>query len=274
MRRQMFGPLAALIGAGAAASSASAINWMERMTSTPGVDRNHSALVNNITFGDAGEGLTNFNVTAGDQPLNTITGQLVSFQRPNGRSLDADLFCIRITDPANFSAIVTSAGGQDTQLALFRLNGEALAFNDNRTDSLTSVNPRLINNGLDVNSNPVNIPGLTVGDYLLGITRVDGTAALRRQNRPLDANGNLIFPGMVNGGNESTDPNAFTRRADLLPITPGTILATWELFATTASPFNASYTITLTGAEHSDIPSPAAAAGLLLLGLSAARRRR
>ncbi len=271
MKRQMYLPLVAALTVGAGASTSWAIDWWERPTAIAGVDRNHGPVLN-FSFGDAGESLSNFDITAGDQPLNNIKGQLASFQRPAGRSLDADLYCIRITDPANFSAIATGTSGPDLTLSLFRLNGEAVAYNDNRTDSLTSNNPRLINNGLDVNSNPVVIPGLTVGDYLLGISRVDGSATARRYSRPLDINGNLIFPGSAQTPTVPGVDDAF-RRADLLPITPGTILASWELFITTAAPFNTNYTIALTGAEHSTIPSPAAA-GLLLIGALAGRRRR
>ena len=81
--------------------------WMERPTSIPGVDRNHSGATAGVTFGDAGESLANPNLTMGDtsDTLNTITGTLSAFQRPQIaggtlRSLDADLFCIHISDPA------------------------------------------------------------------------------------------------------------------------------------------------------------------------------
>lgn len=248
---------------------------LERPTAIDGLDRNHGFVTNN-SFGDAGEFLSTAHLTAGAGPLNLIRGSMVAAQRPQVsggtlRSLDADLFCITITDPANFSAI---AAGTDTVLALFRTDGTGVAFNDNRTDSLTSTGSRLINNGLDVNGAPVVIPGLTAGTYLLGVSRNDGFASARRFSRPLDASGALMFAGMANGGDEATDPLFSTRRADLFPTNPAATLASWELFATTAAPFNANYTITLTGAGYHQIPAPAATALLGLAGLALGRRRR
>lgn len=273
--RVRFVPLS-LLALGAAATVASAgTSWKERMTSVPGVDRNHSNQ-STVSFGDAGEFLSDANITMGDQPLLTITGSLVAAQRPQAtggtlRSLDADLYCISITDAANFSAI-TSTG--DFVLALFDANGVGVAFNDNRTDSLTSTASRLVSVGTDAAGNPVGIPGLTNGTYYLGISRVDGGATARRFSRPLNAAGSLIFPGMTNGGDEATDPLFPTRRQDLGPITPATALAGWELFATTAAPFNSNYTITLTGAGYHTVPTPAASALIGLAGIGALRRRR
>lgn len=268
----------------ALAAPAMAGTWMERETSLAGVDRNHSGS-SAVSFGDAGESLANPNITMGDtaDSLNTITGTLSAFQRAQVaggtlRSLDADLFCIHISDPAAFSAIASGTSGPDLNLTLFTANGTALKYNDNRTDSLTSVNPRLINNGLalDVNGDltvPVTIPGLVAGDYLLAISRVDGSAAARRQSRPLDTNGLLMFPGMLNPDNEANYTNTF-RRADLDPAAGATTLAAWELLATTAAPFNTNYTITLTGTTYCAIPTPGASALLGIAAVAFGRRRR
>ena len=260
---------------GALSAGAFGSNWMERPTASPPFS-NHSG-TSSVSFGDAGESLAEANLTLGVGSLDFITGQMVGKQRPqtaggNLRSLDADMFCIRITDPVNFAAI---ASGTDTVLALFDAAGVAVAFNDNRTDSATSTGSRLIANGfLADGTTPTGISGLTAGLYYLGISRNDGSATARRFSRPLDSAGNLIFQGMTQNGNESTDPNFPTRRQDQSPITPGTALASWELFSTTALPFNANYTIALTGVGYHDIPAPSACAVLGLAGLAGLRRRR
>lgn len=204
---------------------------------------------------DAGPLLANANITNGVGPLTNITGTLTGASYPQFVDFDADMFCIRIEDPMSFSATTLSG---DTVLALFDANGVALAFNDNRTDSLTATTSRLEGSW---------IPGLVAGnDYFLGIARVGGSASVRRFTRPLDVNDDLIFSGPANGGDETMDPNFPDRRANLLPLTAGTVLAGWEtqppgLFL----PFNLNYNIELTGTTFS-IPAPA---GLGLLGLGA-----
>lgn len=269
-----FNVLAPALAAGALASIASASTWMERPTASAAF-QNHLGAVANVTFGDGGESIAEANITAGEGPLATITGTLTAKQRPHDvgtiRSLDADIFCVRITDPVNFSAVATGTSAPDLVLALFTPGGVAVAYNDHRSDSLTSLNPRLIANGLDALGSPVGIPGLTAGDYFLAISRSDGNAAARRYSRPIDSSGNLIFPGLAqNSAEPVADP---IRRQDLGPTTPGTVLAGWELFVTTASPFNSNYTISLTGTEYSTIPAPGAA-GLLGVAALAMRRRR
>lgn len=70
------------------------------------------------------------------------------------------------------------------------------------------------------------------------------------------------------------DPLFPDRRANLLPLVPGTVLAGWEV-QPEGSPlgFNLNYNISLTGATYS-IPAPASI-GLFGLGaLGALRRRR
>ncbi len=211
---------------------------------------------------DAGPLLPTANITSGVGPLNRITGTLTGASYPNFVDFDADMFCIRVTDPQAFTATTLTG---DTVLALFDINGVALGFNDNRTDSLTSTTSRL---------DSAWLPTLVAGnDYFIGIARVGGSAAVRRFTRPLGATGGLIFSGPANGGDETIDPLLPDRRADLLAITPGTVLAGWEvqpggLFL----PFNLNYTIDLTGATYS-VPAPASF-GLLGLGAMAAFRRR
>lgn len=212
---------------------------------------------------DAGPLLPTANITSGVGPLTTITGMSTGASTPNFVDLDADLFCIRINDPAGFSALTASG---DTVLALFDMNGIALAFNDNRTDSLTATNSRLEGSW---------IPGLVAGnDYFIGIARVAGSAAVRQFTRPLGGSGGLIFSGPANGADETMDPNFPDRRANLLPLVAGTALAGWETQPPGGFlPFNLNYTITLTGASYS-VPAPAGL-GLLGLGaLGALRRRR
>jgi len=211
---------------------------------------------------DAGPLLPTANITSGVGPLTNITGSLTAGAYAGFVDFDVDMFCIRIDDPMAFSA--TTAMG-DTILSLFDMNGVAIAFNDNRTDSLTATTSQLSASW---------IPGLVAGqDYFLGVSRVTGNDVLRRYTRPLDSNGNLIFSGPANLS-DINDPNYSDRRANLLPITPGTVLAGWEVLPEGSSlGFNLSYNVSLTGATYS-VPAPAGL-GLLGLGaLGALRRRR
>lgn len=211
---------------------------------------------------DAGSLLANANITSGAGALTNITGTLTGGFYPEFVDFDADMFCIRIDDPMTFSASTASG---DTVLALFDSSGVALAFNDNRTDSLTSTASMIAGSW---------IPGLVAGqDYFIGVARVSGNDTLRRYTRPLDSNGNLIFSGPANLSGIG-DPNYGDRRADLLPLVAGTVLAGWEV-QPAGSPvgFNTNYNITLAGVSYS-VPAPA---GLGLLGLGALgmlRRRR
>lgn len=212
---------------------------------------------------DAGPLLPTANITDGFGPLTNITGTLTGASYPDFQDYDADVFRIRITDPASFSASTASG---DTVLALFDASGVALAFNDNRTDSLTATTSLLSGSW---------ISGLTAGDdYYLAVARVGGSPTVRRFTRPLDSNGDLIFTGPANGGDETIDPDFAARRMDLLPITAGTVLDSWEVQPPGGFlPFNTGYNITLEGVSYS-IPAPA---GLGLLGLGALgafRRRR
>lgn len=231
-------------------------------------ETNHGAF--NYWTGDAGETLLTANITSTTNPLvglSTIRGQLAAIQRPQTggstlRSLDADVYKIAITLPSQFSATVTTGGG-DSVLALFDEQGRGVWFNDNRVDSATATGARLGNSG---------IPGLTEGVYYLGISRVDGGAATRRFSRPVDALGNLVFDGPIQGSADSPTGLAL-RRSEVGPLVSGSTLAGWELFSSTALPFSTAYTITLTGATYA-IPTPGAFALAGVAGLLALRRRR
>ncbi len=206
---------------------------------------------------DSGFLVSTANLTRGAGPLNTITGTLTAAAFV---SLDADMFAITITDPANFSAV--TAGGTDYCLALFDSAGHGIVFNDNRTDSMTS-NGALITN--------LFTSGLTAGGtYYLGIAKTNGSInAAISYTRPLDAMGALMFTGDPSG----QVPNDLVRRAEYGPLSPTAVLTSWEPFPSNFTPFNNNYTITLTGAGYSTTPAPGAA-GLLGLGALAAFRRR
>jgi MYXO-CTERM domain-containing protein len=206
---------------------------------------------------DAGHVLATANMTRGAGPLTTINGGCSAAANV---SLDADLYCITITDPTNFSAVV--AGGTDTCLALFDSAGHGVAFNDNRTDSLTSNGAMLTS--LLTASLPAG------GTYYLGIGRTNGnTNANIQYTRPLDAAGGLMFPGDP----AFQAPNDAVRRAEYGPNSAIAVLTSWEAFAGSSLPFNFNYTITLSGAGYSQLPTPGAA-GLLGLGALATLRRR
>jgi hypothetical protein len=76
--------------------------------------------------GDAGQLPATAQVTVGDGPLDTIFGRIAG---PN----DVDMYLIRITDPALFSATTVSTPGSaltDTRLFLFDAGGLGVYAND------------------------------------------------------------------------------------------------------------------------------------------------
>lgn len=252
-----------LVGAAAlgAASTAGAQTWKEQPTAAAG-QVNHTGSTAS-TDGDAGETLASANITNGSGALTTITGTLAAIQRPQPdlstlRSLDADIYAINITLPTQFTA-TTNTG--DTVLALFDWQGRGVAFNDNRTDSTTALQSRL-----------AGIPGLTEGTYYLAISRNAGNASSRNFSRPLDALGNLIFPGPAQFTDDSA-ANLAARRADVGPTDPNATLASWEMVSSLALPFNSNYSIALTGTSYT-VPAPGAGALLGLAALGLGRRRR
>lgn len=193
----------------------------------------HAQVWNEI--GDAGQnGVSAAQITVGDGPLTTINGSLF-------RDADVDLYCIRITDFANFRAIVTSSANPDSTLHLFNTDGTLQVYND---DYFSGSGFSLINNqGVLAN-----------GTYLLAMANYD----VRPQSvSNTDLYANTTWPGPQSNqfqGNEL-------------------VLSAWggqPVFFGLAG----SYTIELQGAEFHAVPSPGAAAMLGLGGLMAARRRR
>ena len=156
MNRMKLLPVATLLAAAATAFASdqpgtAADRWKEEFSA--------GTTVNGTT--DAGHLIATANLTRGAGPLNTITGTATAAANV---SLDADLYCIRITDPANFSAVV--AGGTDSMIALFDSAGHGIAFNDDRTDSLTSHGAMLTS---------LFTSSLTPGGiYFIGIGRSNG----------------------------------------------------------------------------------------------------
>lgn len=204
---------------------------------------------------DAGFLGSTANLTRGAGPLNTITGTCSAVANV---SLDADMYCITITNPTTFSATV--AGGTDSVLALFDAAGHGIAFNDDRTDSATS-------RGAQITS--LFTASLPAGTYFLGIALQTTSGANVAFNRPLDAAGGLMFPGQP----QLTPTDNIVRRAEYGPLSPTSVLTSWEPYPSTSLPFTFNYTITLTGAGYHTTPAPGAA-GLIGLGALAAFRRR
>lgn len=182
--------------------------------------------------GDAG-GLPPGQITVGNGPLDHIIGKLEG-ARDIGNDYE-DMYCIRITDAAHFSA--TSVGGAtfDTQLFLFSFDGHGVTFNDDSVGVQSTLT-----------SQYVVAPGM----YHLAITGYN--------NDPVDASGALLW---------NNSPFGIERQAD----GPGAAnaIASW-----TGSGGTGDYIISLTGAEFCRVPAPGAMAMLGLGGLVAARRRR
>lgn len=156
---------------------------------------------------------------------------------------DADMFRIRISNPAAFSAAATGIQG-DTTLYLFNLDGTGIAKNDDISGSnFESLLP----------VGAAQYAGLPAGDYLIAI----GGFAYQ----PFS----VAVPSLLS---EATfDPNVFTGVQS--PQNAGPVLSWAQL---TSGPSSGNYSIALTGAEF--IPAPSTAALLGLGGLLAARRRR
>ena len=180
--------------------------------------------------------------TSGFGPLTQIVGRLTGGLR--GIQTDfQDMYCIRITDPAAFSA--TTVGGPvfDTQLWLFRPDGTGIVFNDNV--SANSVQSRISNDNLAWFTEP--------GVYALAISGYD--------NDPVSGVDSPIW----------LDTPRDTQRAPDGPGAAGQISA-WATGDTPPDAFG-EYVITLTGSEFC-IPTTQTAAAFALAGLIAARRRR
>lgn len=184
---------------------------------------------------DAGELPASAQDVSGVGALTGITGSVTAG--------DADMFRIRISNPAAFSAITSGVQG-DTLLFLFNLDGTGIAKNDD------------ISGANFLSEFPVGNPlyaGLPAGDYLIAIS---GFAY-----HPFS----VAAPTLLSQAN--FDVNTFT--GVLAPQNAGPVLSWFQL---STGPSSGNYSITLTGAEF--IPAPSAAALLGLGGLLAARRRR
>jgi hypothetical protein len=184
-----------------------------------------------VEMGDAGQdGVGAAQATVGSGALDTITGTV---------GLDVDLFQIRITDVAGFSASTIGGAGFDTQLFLFAADGTGITENDD-SGGLQSL----------INSDGLLGSGATAGIYYLALTSFN--------NQPIDGDGLGMF-------GFSTWPGSGDQR---MPSTMGSLVS-WD-----GSGFEeGDYSIRLTGAEYS-VPAPASLALLGLGGLAAARRRR
>jgi hypothetical protein len=177
--------------------------------------------------GDAMD-LTPGQITVGSGPLTQIDGGLTAN--------DVDLFCIFITDPANFSATTIGGATFDTQLWLFRPNGLGVTAND---DAGGGVQSR-------ITGQFVTSPGV----YALGISRFNRDA--------VDAGGQLIWNSTPFGTERAPDgPGAANPLAGWLGATAGPV----------------PYSIFITGATFW-VPAPGSVALLGLAGLAASRRRR
>jgi hypothetical protein len=156
-----------------------------------------------VELGDAGQLPGTAAVARGEGSLYTILGQL--------GSSDADMFRIRICDPANFSATTVGGTAFDTQLFLFNSDGTGVVFND---DSQTVLQSTLTN---------TFVSSLPAGDFYLAVSRYDYD--------PTGANGSLWLD------------TPFT--AERSPDGPGAAdpVAAWEGTTVLAG----AYTVALTG---------------------------
>lgn len=178
--------------------------------------------------GDAGELPGTAQVITPGGVLASIVGTL------SAGAGNPDLYLINILTPMSFSASTVGASQVNTQLFLFTLGGQGIAFNDNSGPFFQST----LRAG-----NPL-YAGLPAGQYLLGISGSN--------NDPLSASG-AIFPDLSTG--------VFG------PTGPGGALS---LSAWSGGGAAGSYTIFLTGTP----PAPPGMRLLVLAALTGRRRRR
>lgn len=200
--------------------------------------------------GDAGD-LAPGEIVLGSGALDFIDGFFHAGVDP-----DVDLFLIRITSPASFSAHVNST--EDSQLFLFfasgAMNGVGIAGNDD-----DSSLPSGVSLGLGTNAHlPVGnalYSGLAAGNYFLGISLFDVD--------PHD--GDACCPMF-----DTSDVNGI-----FLPLSSSLVVSNWNVAGGSALNANVPYRITLTGAAFVPEPTTALLVGLgLLATLGFARRMR
>jgi hypothetical protein len=183
--------------------------------------------------GDAGQTQATAQITAaGSMPALTSIGGSFSSQ------FDVDLFVVRISNPAAFSATTVGTGLKDTQLFLFTMSGKPVYMNDDDAN-LSATADDFLSSTLPAGS--ANGP-MAAGLYLLGIS-LSG-------NDPVNAVNNFLFAGGL-----STDV-----RGPASGLSP-TELA--DFSGATKFDEQGAYTITLTGADAA-IPEPATGALVVL----------
>ena len=117
--------------------------------------------------GDAGDLPATAQIPIGGGAFTQIDGNL-------GASGDADMYCVRITDPAVFTATTCNGTTVDTQLWLFDPNGLGVTADDDAPNSECGLQSRITG---------VFVPG--PGNYLLAVSQYNWD--------PLDAAGALIW---------------------------------------------------------------------------------
>lgn len=185
-----------------------------------------------IEGGDADELVSTAQDIVGSGALMRIEGHIAD---------NTDLFRLKISNPAIFSASVLGGTTQDTQLWLFTGMGMGIAYNDD-FNSFQSALPA---------GNPL-YANLPAGDYLLGITRF---------NRDPISVGGKIFPNTFSGVYGATGAGAAQPLIgwDGVPITnAANVLG------------GGSYAITLTGASfrQATVPEPGSIALLIGMGIT------
>lgn len=183
---------------------------------------------------DAGDLPVTSQFTIGRGPLTSIFGTLLDFQ-------DADMFAIRISDPATFAATTDrpATAAFDTQLFLFDLHGRGALANDDISHG--PYNPR----SLLAAGGPLGT--LTVGLYYLAISGWD---------RDPHSGGAAIF----------NDDQFYIGTVGPAGPGGGGSLTGWEGDGALNGGFGV-YQIDLSGAEFAITPEPGT---LLLLALGAA----
>ena len=170
--------------------------------------------------------------TIGTGPLTGIVGGLSA-------SGDVDMYCITVTDPVTFGAVVATAGF-DSQIWMFDLGGMGMNHNDDNVGLFSGIYV-----GGPAAGTPAPIPVVAGGIYGLAISAYDNDA-------------------LAGGGPMWTDtPFGDQTSPELIPGP----LAAW-----TGGGGSGTYDIRLTGASYW-VPEPASLSLLALGGLLLARRR-